>query len=116
MSSEVRGEKKIIHTKGDSGLFRVRIDIKDSEGKVIDNYQPTEGDTVRFALKKHYCDPKPLIMKEIPSDTLLLKLEPEDTKGLCVGEYVYDIELTFSDGFVDTFIKEAPFILRPEVH
>ena len=116
MSTEVMEKNKIYHTKGDSLLLYVRMDIKNREGDVIDDYKPQEGDKVRFALKKRYTDPAPLLLVDIPNDTQLLKLEPEDTKDLEVGKYVYDCEITFSDGFVDTFIKEAPFNITPEVH
>ena len=45
----------------------------------------------------------------------MLHLEPNDTKTLDVGEYVYDIQLTTSDGDVDTFIAMAKLILTEEV-
>jgi hypothetical protein len=46
---------------------------------------------------------------------MILHLEPDDTKGLGFGEYVYDVELTFANGDVDTFINNARFSLVPEV-
>lgn len=87
-------------------------------------YVPAEGDVVRFALKRNrlrpgggeYADKDPLILKVIPNDTLILHLAPEDTAGLEFGEYVYDIELTYANGDVDTFIETAPFVLEKEVH
>lgn len=116
MSTEVQERKIIYHTKGDSLLLYVRMDITDREGNTINDYKPQGGDKVRFALKKSYSDPEPLLLVDIPNETQLLRLNPEDTKDLKVGKYVYDCEITFSDGFVDTFIKEAPFNLTPEVH
>jgi hypothetical protein len=47
---------------------------------------------------------------------MILELDPEDTKPLPFGSYTYDIEITFANGIVDTFICEARFILTPEVH
>ena len=88
-------------------------------------YTPVSGDSVRFAVKhtkmtsggKEYADVDPLILKTIPVATMILELEPEDTKSFPFGEYVYDIEITFGDtGRVDTFITNSPFILTPEVH
>ena len=81
---------------------------------------PQPGDRLRFALKKHYDDANPLINKQIPMDTLILELEPEDTKDLDYGKYVYDIELTFAGGDIDTIIGKEPdqdarFILMQEV-
>jgi hypothetical protein len=58
-------------------------------------------------LKSEYNDPEPLILKTIPNDTLILRLESSETKQLEVRKvpYVYDIELTTSTGTVDTFLS-----------
>lgn len=86
-------------------------------------YIPQEGDSFRFVMKSNklngkkteYIDPQPLVTKEIPTDTMLLRIDPEDTKPLGFGNYVYDIELTYADGKVDTFINNAAITLIPEV-
>lgn len=98
-------------TRGDSFYAKVGMKKKDTG----EPYVPTEGETVRFALKKNYQDEIPLILKDIPIDTLILHLEPSDTK-LDVGSYYYDIELTNSDGDVDTFIDRAKFKITEEVY
>lgn len=97
-------------TRGDS--FYGKIDLVKQDGT---EYEPQEGDVIRFALKKHYNDAEALITKVIPNDTLVLNLMPNDTKTLPFGNYVYDFEITFADGDVDTFINQANFILVPEV-
>ena len=97
-------------TRGDT--LRVSIALKDYEGN---DYTPLQGDVIRFALKKRYEDQRPLIHKIIDNETLMLVLEPNDTKDLPFGDYVYDIEITFNDGTVDTFISEALFTLAKEV-
>lgn len=104
-------------TRGDTFYCEFMI-IKDDE-----TYTPVEGDYVRFALKhatmtatkRGFTDAKPLIKKEVPIDTMVLKLLPEDTKDLPFGTYIYDVEITFANGDVSTFIKEATFIITPEV-
>ena len=72
----------------------------------------------RFAMKKDYDDPdtEVLIVKDIPTNTLILQLDPEDTKDLPFGTYVYDIQLTNSSGEVDTFITKAFFVITEEVY
>lgn len=66
---------------------------------------------------EHYGnDETPLLIKEIPIDTMILTLNPEDTKHLPFGKYVYDIELTKATGEVDTFITKAILKLTEEVH
>ena len=117
MSSSIK-DNTITLTRGDT--LRVKVDIfKDG-----DPYIPESEDSVRFAVKhksmlgdkSDYTDTDPLINIQIPTDTLILTIEPEDTKDLGFGKYVYDVEITFSDGTVDTFITASPFILSEEVH
>lgn len=103
---------KIKLTRGDS--FYCEVEMKNKDDGT--DYEPQPGDTVRFALKKRYNDPEPLIIKSIPTDTRILHLEPQDTKNLSFGKYVYDIELTTANGDVDTFIWESEFELTKEVH
>ena len=100
-------------TRGDT--FKAQIALTTPEG---DPYIPEAGDTIRFAVKKHYSDPDEdvLINKNIPIDTLILTLEPSDTKTMEFGEYVYDIQLTNAEGEVDTFIDKSTFILTEEVY
>ena len=106
-------------TRGDSLSIGLAITYDDGT-----SYEPEDGDKIRFALKsaamtvgnKEFRDREPLISKDIPTDTLVLELGPSDTKSLPFGNYVYDIELTYASGFVDTFISEGSLILAPEVH
>lgn len=100
--------KKITLIRGDSLHLKVNIYI-DGEP-----YTPSNGDTVRFAMKQTYQSNKILIHKNIPIDSLELHLEPSDTKKLAFGKYVYDIEITFDNGDVDTFIS-GELELAPEV-
>lgn len=94
-------------TRGDT--FRAQISMYQDE----EQYIPQEGDIVRFALKN--AADEVIITKTISNDSLLLELEPADTKGLEVGTYVYDVEITFADGTVDTFIADAVLKLTSEV-
>lgn len=110
MSVKINGTS-ITMTRGDT--LKTTITIYDSEGNI---YTPVEEDKIRFALKRSYKDETPLILKEIPFDTLELKLDPEDTKSLKQpSSYVYDIQITMSDGTVDTFIDKAELKLTEEV-
>lgn len=103
---------KITLTRGDSLYLEVGMIQKVSRAP----YEPEEGDSVRFALKKTYEDAEPILNVTIPTETMILHLEPSDTKELEFGNYVYDIELTKENGDVDTFIDRAKFILTEEVH
>ena len=104
-------------TRGDT--LRVQVGIEQDE----ETYVPQTGDSVAFFLKHkafnkdktEYSDPAPLITKDVPINTMVLQLDPEDTKPLDFGKYVYDLQITFANGTVDTFINNAAFNLVPEV-
>ncbi len=88
--------------RGDTLLLEIQV-IR--QGEI---YTPREGDVIRFAMKRKYSDPddKVVLVKEIPIETLILELEPQDTKSLPMrSRYVYDIQITDVDGRVDTFMK-----------
>lgn len=103
----------IILTRGDT--LKAQISITDKDGNP---YTPEPGDHIRFAMKKHYEDPdsEVLIVKDISIDTMILQLNPEDTKDLAFGNYVYDIQITTAAGDVDTFIAKASLSLTEEVY
>lgn len=104
-------------TRGDTLQAQLSI-MQDNEV-----YTPIQGDIIRFALKKsrlnydktRYVDTEPLILKNIPIDTMILQLDHTDTATLDFGKYDYDIEITMANGKVDTFIKDNLYI-QPEVH
>ena len=99
-------------TRGDT--LRVPVGLSIGNGFDIQPYEPSNEDSIRFAMKKSWNSPRTLIRKHIPSQTLLLQLDPSDTKKLPFGRYVYDIEITFANGDVDTFIK-GELILAEEI-
>lgn len=119
MASVIKGNK-IWLTRGDS--FKTGVEMERGE----EPYTPEAGDVVRFALKRarmrkseggylEFQDYVALVLKPIPTDTMVLELVPEDTKNLSFGPYKYDIEITHADGFVDTFIENEDFTITPEV-
>lgn len=117
MSCRIQGTT-ITLTRGDTLRTQVTMTLNGQP------YTPVEGESVRFALKHpqlnskrtDFKDTTPLILKQIPIDTMILELQPSDTKNLDFGTYVYDLQITFADGCVDTFITEAKLVLTPEVH
>lgn len=99
MSYSITGTT-ITLTRGDT--FEALVSATKKDGTP---YIPVEGDVIRFAMKENYDDARPLLVKEIPIDTMMLMLEPSDTADLNFGKYVYDIQLTKANGKVDTFLK-----------
>lgn len=106
----------IMLVRGDTAVFDVPLmEIDDDEHETP--YTPQEGETLRFAMSTKYGSKREevLILKEIPIDTLVLKINPEDTKSLAFGKYKYDIEFTDIAGNVTT-VLEASFTVAKEVY
>ncbi len=109
MTARISG-KNISLTRGDT--FKAVVEILNEDGTP---YTPLPGDSVRFKMKANYNASEVKIEKEIPLDTLLLEIDPEDTKGLKMpSEYVYDIQITHINGDVDTFIDRGKFKITEE--
>lgn len=68
-------------------------------------YIPADEDVIRFAMKRNYADAEEIISTNVDIDTLEFEIQPSQTKSLAYGRYVYDIEITFENGDVDTFIR-----------
>lgn len=109
MSFRVRNNT-IYLTRGDT--FKAVITITYPDGSI---YTPKEGDSIRFAMKADVEDEECLILRDIPIDTMLLVINPIDTKELEFGTYVYDIQLTKANGDIDTFITASKLKLTAEV-
>ena len=98
-------------TKGDT--LPITLLLEDEFGR---DYIPDEGDRIRFVVKQDINDKEPLIEQEIPTNSLFLRLPPSATKELEAPEtYVYDMEITYANGDVDTFINKGKLILVEEV-
>jgi len=82
-------------------------------------YIPSEGDRIRFALKssKNANDTDILINVEIPTDTMVLTIPAEATKNVPARStpYFYDVEITFENGDVYTFISDGDYYSLPGV-
>jgi hypothetical protein len=112
MSSKVEGTT-ITMTRGDT--FRTTVKMYE-DAEQTSEYVPKDGDVVRFATKKKFKDTESVIFEEvIPNDTQVLTITPEDTKPMSFGKYVYDIQITYANGDVDTFIDKGTLIITEEV-
>ena len=105
----------ITMTRGDTE--RIKIDIfNQADGSM---YRPDPLDTLRFAVKKNYDDDEVLVFIDIPIDTMILTIRPEDTKfldyGTTKGRYKYDVQLTTASGDIHTVIPRSDLIILEEV-
>lgn len=106
-------------TRGDTGYFKFTPYVANPDGSKTE-YKTQEGDTIRFAMKKKLSDSfEILLVKDVDPATFRMKLEPDDTKTLEFGQYVYDVQLTTASGEVNTYIPSvgntAVFIVEKEV-
>lgn len=99
--------KKITLTRGDT--FRADIVITNADGT---QFNPGEEDTITFTMRQSYSSA--IVIQKTITD-LVLEILPEDTAELNYGSYVYDIELTYANGDVDTFISKGTLVLTEEV-
>ena len=112
----VDSDYNISLVRGDTAYFDVPLVEVDDEGHETP-YTPREGEILRFAMSTKFGSSREevLILREIPIDTLVLKIFPEDTKPLAFGKYKYDIEFTDIMGNVTT-VLEANFTVAKEVY
>lgn len=97
----IDGNNNITLTRGDTLTLTVEL-TKDGE-----TYVPEAGDVIRFAVSKDYLSEPGYEFKFdkiVPNNTLTFTCSSEETT-LDYRSYNYDIEVTHSDGCVDTFIS-----------
>ncbi len=99
----VGNNNKITLTRGDT--LTLELTLTDSNG---DQYVPDEGDSLRFAISEGYEGGQYYRLKyeqDISTEDMAFTMPASETKKLEYKEYNYDIELTRSDGTVDTMIS-----------
>ncbi len=94
-------------TRGDSVSFSVSMRNGEEE------YELQEGDFLTFTVRKNVYASEKLIEKVLT--TSIIDIVPADTKLLPFGDYVYDVELTFQNGDVNTIIPPSLFRIMEEV-
>ena len=103
MSVEIgTNNRDIVMTRGDSATMRMPLFMDGIE------YALKEGDIVRFAVRDATDEETdPLLVKTLTD--YILQLDPSDTKGLPIGVYRYDVQITFAEsGRVLTYIPDKP--------
>lgn len=102
----ITDENVIYLTRGDSADFKINVyTIGGNE------YEIKDTDTITFTLKRSTSDKENLFQKT----GNIIRINPNDTKDLSYGEYVYDVQLNFDNGDVDTIIEPTRFYVTEEV-
>lgn len=99
----------IIHlTRGDTAHFIVEIAHNDGV------YEPERGDELTFSVKKSTRAEDFIIQKKFkPAEVLVLN--PEDTKNVGFGRYIYDVQLSKHNGEIYTIVEPTYFYIKEEI-
>lgn len=90
-------------TRGDTLTLTVTLTNMDGEP-----YEPESGDSIRFAVSTGYFGDSNYALhfeQSIPADSMTFTMPATETGNLEYKEYNYDIEITHSDGCIDTVIS-----------
>jgi len=101
---------KIALTKGDTPTFAFEIFLPDGTA-----YECEDGDLVVFAAKKNKYDTEPAVRIEADMTTKTIQFKEEDTKGLEIGKYIWELSLIKANGYRCTFIADKRMNLTVEV-
>lgn len=76
----------------------IRIDVTDANGTP---YALGTGEVLRFGVKRNAASTEYLIRKDITSGTgsYLVTLTPEDTAGLAITQYLFDVGLQSGENY-----------------
>ena len=110
MSWNIDENYKIEMTKGDTPTFSFEIRLPDGTP-----YEFEEGDSVVFAAKQNKYDTEPAFTIEADLETKTISFAEEDTKGLELGKYIWELSLNKADGYRCTFIANKVLKLTVEV-
>ena len=98
----IDNQNNITLTRGDT--LPLTVSLKQGS----ETYTPQEGDVIRIACSVGYVgEPcyKLKFSETIPNNTLSVTIPAETTGALANGTYHYDVEITHSDGTIDTVIS-----------
>lgn len=102
--------------RGDTEI--IKVVIKDSKGN---NVPLVVGDIIYFTVKTSTETEVKILQKTVTSfhnGVALISITPSDTKNININpytHYIYDIQLTRSNGDVKTIIPPSAFILEGDV-
>lgn len=103
---------RITITRGDSGSIAVAI----VNGATGESYELQKNDTLVFSVKKNAYGNAEMVIEKTLVGTNVFDFEPDDTKHLELGDYVYDIVLKTAAGSAFTVCTESKFSVGVNVH
>jgi len=105
--------KNIQITRGDDGFIDLKIRSKIPPYTI---YKLEEGDSCVLTIRKNIkVDEENPILIQIPLEDNKFYIKASDTQDFEFGKYIYDVQLTFENGMVNTIIEPSLFEVTPEV-
>ena len=97
-------EDNTVHlTRGDSA--GLEVPLVNEQGKT---YVMAENDTLTLRMKRNLADAEPCLKKEIKGENTFF-FEPDDTKQLAFGLYVYNVRIITAEGKEYTVVEPSTF-------
>ena len=108
---------KITMVRGDTLI--IAVDVLDENGAA---YNPAADDEIIITVRE-WSDEGEIVLQKDQDDADVvvvaggwtIEIKPADTADWEYISYVYDIEVTLADGYKQTIIPYAPFVLTKEV-
>lgn len=112
---QIKNNRDLWITRGDDAYLDLEVK---QQTFPYDNYELQEGDsailTVRRSREQDIEGDNPILI-QIPLVNGNFHISPKDTESLDFGNYTYDVQLTFANGYVNTIIGPNIFRILPEV-
>lgn len=114
---KIDNKQNIFLTRGDTAIIDLTLK---QPFPPYEEYTLQEGDIVKFTVRKCVKNPEEEIVIEKTFADNQIIINPEDTNNLDYGEYVFDVQLTFAEGAINTVIPYTvgcmpKFIITGEV-
>lgn len=94
--------------RGDSAEFEIKLRTRFGKPVTL-----SEDDKLILTIRKNIKSEEPSLQKEFIKGKIMLT--PDDTNRMDFGKYIYDVQLTRKDGYVDTIIPPHVFNILEEV-
>ena len=94
-------------TRGDTAVINLSLKMNGED------YVLNECDACVLTVKKRVVDEEVLLQKQLINGQFII--EPTDTSALPYGTYKYDVQLTTTEGVVNTVITPKDFVIDAEV-
>lgn len=112
---QIKNNQDIWITRGDDAYLNLEIK---QQSFPYENYEIQKEDSVVLSVRRSKEDnndeENPILFQTILNDGYFY-ISSENTQYLDFGSYVYDVQITFSNGDINTVIGPSIFKILPEV-